>query len=328
MQAPNKILVVGASWVGDMVMSQTLFKTIKQRHADVQLDVLAPAWSQPVLDRMPEISQSWVAPFRHGQLRLLERYRLAKKIAEQKYQQAILLPNSYKSALIPFFAKIPRRTGWLGEKRWGLLTDVRYLDKKQYPLMIQRFVALGLPSKAQVPDHIETPKLSINQDNCEQTLRRLQLFPEAGPILALCPGAEFGPSKRWPQHYYAAVAQEMLAQGWQVWLLGTQKDCAITDAINRDTDGRCINLAGKTSLGDVIDLMSLATKVITNDSGLMHIVNAVGRDTVVIYGSSSPDFTPPLSKRAQIIRPNIDCSPCFKRTCPLKHHNCMKMITP
>ena len=139
MQVFNKILIVGPSWVGDMVMAQTLFKIIKQRNADVQLDVLAPASSQPLLDRMPEISQSWVSPFRHGQLRLLERYRLAKKIAEQKYDQAIVLPNSYKSALIPFFAKIPCRTSWLGEKRWGLLTDIRHLDKGQYPLMIQRF---------------------------------------------------------------------------------------------------------------------------------------------------------------------------------------------
>ena len=326
MQHQSKILVVGPSWVGDMVMAQTLFKVIKQRDADARIDVLAPAWSQPILDRMPEISQSWVSPFRHGQIRLRERFRLAKEMREQEYDQAIVLPNSYKSALIPFFAKISNRTGWLGEKRWGILTDIRYLDTRQYPLMIQRFVALGLPQKASVPGHIAAPKLEIDKNNREAALQRLQLFPEAGPILALCPGAEFGASKRWPQQYYAKVANTMLEQGWQVWLFGTQKDRSITDLIDADTRARCHNLAGKTSLSDVIDLISLAKQVVTNDSGLMHIANAVGCNSIVIYGSSSPEFTPPLSKRAQIIRPDIECSPCFKRICPLKHHNCMNGI--
>jgi heptosyltransferase II len=328
MQQANKILIVGPDWIGDTIMSQSLFKLIKQRNASAQIDVMASPLSQPLLERMPEVSQTWVVPFHQQQWHLRGRYQLAKKIREQQYDQAIVLPQTHQSAWISFFAKIPRRTGWFGDKRWGLLTDIRHMDKTQYPLMIQRFVALGLPAKAKIPDQIALPRLKIDPESCEAVLRRLQLFPEAGPILVMCPGAEFGVSKRWPEQHYAEVARQLLEQGWQVWLMGEQQDQGITNAIEQKVQGRCYNLVGKASLSEMTDLLSVASKVLTNDSGLMHVANAVGCDCVVLYGASSPDFAPPLSNRAKMITSNVDCSPCFKRTCPLEHHDCMNKILP
>lgn len=143
---PGKILIVGPSWVGDMVMAQSLFKELKRLHPDCSIDVLAPAWSKPLLERMPEVARGIDMPVGHGQLLLKERYRLGMSLRTEKYDQAILLPNSLKSALIPAFAEIETRTGWRGEWRYGLLNDIRKLDKKRYPLMVQRFIALAHPA--------------------------------------------------------------------------------------------------------------------------------------------------------------------------------------
>ena len=328
MSDPKKILIIGPSWVGDMVMAQTLFMVIKQRHPEVELDVLAPPWCQPLLSRMPEINKGLVSPFQHGELCLRRRFRFAKELRNANYDQAIVLPNSYKSALIPLWAKIPLRTGWVGEKRWGVLNDTRTLDKKVYPLMVQRFVALALPKNAEMPTQIPSPRLVSSKADVEAALQRLQMVKPDKPVLALCPGAEFGGSKRWPAAYYAEVARDSIAQGWDVWLFGSENDRVITNQVNIQAGGGCLNLAGKTSLSEAVDLFSLVDVAVTNDSGLMHIANAVGCQSVVVYGSSSPRFTPPLSSRAEIIKSKLECSPCFKRECPLGHHDCMKNIKP
>lgn len=322
----RKLLIVGPAWVGDMVMAQCLFKLVKLREPDTRIDVLAPAWTQPLLQHMPEVDQGVVSPFGHGELRISQRRQLAMKLRDRRYDQAIILPNSYKSALIPFWAKVPVRTGWLGEMRWGLLNDARKLDKEKFPLMIQRFSALGLPKDAD-PQQIPKPRLEIAPASIAQSLLAHRLPQPEAPLLAMCPGAEFGRSKKWPIEHYAEVANALLDLGWQVWLFGSAKDFADAQAINAATDTRCVNLAGETSLSEAICLLSLSSAVVTNDSGLMHIAAALNRPTVAIYGSSSPNFTPPLADKTKILKSTIDCSPCFKRECPLKHHRCMREQT-
>lgn len=308
-------------------MAQALFKAIKARHPETTIDVLAPEWSRSLTERMPEISQSISMPFKHGELRLKERYHLGKRLRQSGYQQCFVLPNSFKSALIPFFAKIPQRTGWLGEYRYGLLNDHRVLNKKRYPLMVQRYIALAYDKHDNIPSALFRPSLTIDANNVEAALKKHVLNAQDKPILVLCPGAEFGPSKRWPETSYATLANHYLNLGWQVWVMGSAKDSEVVAVIKQLTHNRIHDLTGKTSLAEAIDLMSLASGVVSNDSGLMHIASALERPLIAVYGSTDPGFTPPLSDNVKIVREGLACSPCFKRECPLKHHHCMTQLS-
>lgn len=324
------ILIVGPSWVGDMVMAQTLFACLKQRYADCQIDVLAPEWSRPILERMPEVREALSFPVGHGVLDMATRRSIAQGLRGQ-YDQAILLPNSLKSALVPFFAGIPKRTGWRGEMRFGLLNDIRKLDKPRYPLMIERFMALAYEPGAELPKPYPKPSLKIVEQSRDAALVRFGLALDR-PVLALCPGAEFGESKRWPAEYFAKVAEARIREGWQVWLFGSKNDHAVGEEILTDLipglREEAQNLAGETSLAEAIDLLSCADAVVSNDSGLMHVAAALGRPLVSVYGSTSPAFTPPLSDQVEIVRLGLDCSPCFERTCRFGHNNCMRDLKP
>ena len=324
---PLRILVVGPSWVGDMVMAQSLFKLLKQRTPAVLIDVLAPAWSKPLLARMPEVGEAITMPIGHGQLQLAERYRLGRRLRSKGYHQAIVLPNSFKSTLVPFWAGIPLRTGYLGELRWGLLNDVRRLDSVAHPMTVQRFLALGLPPGATLPAP-PAPDLQISPASIDAALARLNLMHGRKPLLALCPGAEYGPAKRWPAAYFAELAKVKLQEGWAVWLFGSERDEAISAQVQVLAGGGCVDLAGRTSLAEAIDLLSLADLVVSNDSGLMHVAAALKRKVIAIFGSSDPRSTPPLGDGASIVSLQLSCSPCMKRVCPLGHTNCLQQLKP
>lgn len=324
------ILIIGPSWVGDMVMAQTLFQCLKARHPDCAIDVLAPEWSRPILERMPEVREALSFPLGHGVLELATRRRIGKSLAG-RYDQAILLPNSLKSALVPFFAGIPVRTGWKGEMRYGLLNDVRTLDKARYPLMIERFMALAYAPGAELPQPYPRPSLRIDPASRDAALASFGLVLDR-PVLARCPGAEFGESKRWPSEHYARVAEHKIREGWQVWLFGSKKDHPVGEDIrSRLIPGlreEVVNLSGETSLAQAIDLLSCAASVVSNDSGLMHVAAALNRPLVAVYGSTSPQFTPPLAEQVEIVRLGIECSPCFDRTCRFGHYNCLVQLEP
>lgn len=323
-----RILVIGPSWVGDMVLAHSLFQIIKQQQPDAIIDVAAPAWTIPLLDRMPEVSGKIALPFKHGQLDLRERIRFGKSLRNAAYDQAILLTNSLKSAILPFAAGIPVRTGFLGELRYGLLNDIRPLDKQALPRTVDRFVALSLKKNQPLPAAIPNPRLIADAAQAAEALDKLGKKLPGVPVLGLCPGAEYGEAKRWPAEYYAEVANQALKRGWQVWLFGSEKDVPVTGSINQMTQNRCLDLGGKTRLGEAIDLMSLCQTVVSNDSGLMHVAAALGRKVVAVYGSSDPHHTPPMSPEAVVLWLGLDCSPCFKRVCPLGHLNCLKQLAP
>jgi len=310
-----------------MVMAQSLLITLKANQPNALIDVLAPAWTFSLLERMPEVNKAIAMPLSHGQLGLWQRIALGRQLRSERYDQAILLPNSWKSALTPFFANIPLRTGYVGEGRWGLLNDARKLDKKVLPMTVQRFVALGLPKDAELPPVYPIPKLAIDASQQQAVVAKFNINPSL-KTLALCPGAEFGPAKRWPAEYFAAIAQAKLDQGWQVWLFGSDKDKGIAAEINRAVSGLCVDFTGKTSLAEAVDLLALAQIVVSNDSGLMHLAAALGKPVIALYGSSDPSFTPPLIDKARIISLNLECSPCFKRECPLGHTRCLTGIDP
>jgi heptosyltransferase-2 len=315
-----------------MVLAQSLFKTLKKDHPDCQIDVAAPAWTLPLLERMPEITKAISLPFKHGELAFGKRIQFGKSLRNQSYTQAIILTNSFKSALIPFAAKIPRRTSFLGEMRYGLINDIRPLDKTKLPRTVDRFVSLGLAADDVMPKKINNPQLSADKENALAPLKRLKKENPKSKVLGLCPGAEYGVAKRWPAEHYAEVANAALNNGWEVWLFGSEKDIPVTNAINGLCGHQCLDLGGKTKLGEAIDLMSLCDTVISNDSGLMHIAAALGKKLIAIYGSSDPHHTPPMSSKAVIEYLALECSPCFERTCPLKETDqkmrCLKNIRP
>lgn len=322
----KRYLLVGPSWVGDMVMAQSLFKRLKADTPDSYLAVLAPAWTDALLARMPEVDEAISMPTGHGQIQLGVRWRLARELKHKQFDQAIVLPGSFKSALVPMFAGIPLRTGFIGEQRYGLLNDCRKLDKALLPLNVERFLVLG-SAKHQLPEAIPKPALLVNDDAQADVRVRFSIDTKR-PLLALCPGAEFGPAKQWPGRHYASVAAAKIDEGWQVVLLGSAADQPICNEINDACDGACLNLADKTTLTQAMDVISLADFVVSNDSGLMHIAAAFACPLVAIYGSSSPDFTPPLSDSCNKVKLQLDCQPCFKRECPLGHLNCLQDLLP
>jgi len=310
----SKILIVGPSWVGDMLMSQSLYRRLKRQDPDCVIDVLAPDWCRAVLERMPEVDNTIAMPVGHGSLQLGVRKRLAALLEAQGYDQAIVLPNSLKSALIPWLASIPLRTGWLGEMRYFLINDPRKLNKSTYPRMVERYAALAgkfVASAEQLPE-VLPPILRVDREAQAHAQQQFGLPSEASAtgvtkgLIGLCPGAEFGPAKRWPDYHYAALAAQLIDQGYAVACFGSEKDAEVVEQIKQrlslDQQQAFYSLAGVTSLPQAIDLLAGCKAVVTNDSGLMHITAAVGTPLVALYGPTSPEFTPPLSDRATIIR--------------------------
>jgi heptosyltransferase-2 len=301
---------------------------LHERSAQLQVDVLAPPWTAPLVRRMPEVTDVIDNPFGHGELKVFARRRLGLGLRDRRYHRAIVLPNSFKSALPPFFAAIPVRTGFRGELRTGVLNDVRPLDEKRLPLLVERFAALAEPPGTALRRPVPRPRLRADPLNRARAIERLQLSTDR-PMVAFCPGAEYGEAKRWPVEHFAALAGRVLAAGAQVWLFGSANDKSIADAITSRCHTQGIaDLCGRTSLADAIDLLSLAAVVVSNDSGLMHIAAALDRPLVALYGSSSPGYTPPLAPQARVLSLELPCSPCFERVCPLGHFKCLRDLAP
>ena len=320
-----RTLVVAPSWVGDAVLSHPLLVRLQEGDPTGELDVLGPAWALAVYRRMPQVHATHVLPFGHGELQLGARRRFARSLP--RYDRAVVLPNTLKSALIPWHAGIPLRTGWRGEMRYGLLNDIRTLDEEALPLIAERYAALAQPAGEPLRRPLPDPRLEVDAGARAAALSRHGL-DTSRPVAAFAPGAEYGPAKRWPARHFAQLARELAARGYAVWLFGSPKDAEVSAEIRRLAGGDCADLAGRTTLDEAIDLLSLATCVVSNDSGLMHIAAALDRPMAALFGSSSPAHTPPLSARARVISLRLDCSPCFARTCPLGHTHCLEKLEP
>ena len=305
-----------------MVMAQALFKLVKTH--DRVIDVLAPAWSLPIVARMPEVRKGIASETGHGELGFGKRRRIARSLRDEGYEHAIVMPRSFKSALIPWIAGIRRRTGFRGEARFGLINDVRTLDRKRLDQTVKRFVALGIDEGAPLPPAPE-PELSVRPDRQHHLTDALALDTER-PVIAMMPGAEYGAAKCWPLQYFAELSAKLDNAGYSVWVFGSKKDAVAGESIAAGS--RAVNLCGRTTLEDVIDLLGVCEQAVSNDSGLLHVAAAVGIHVHAVYGSSSPDFTPPLTDRCDIHYLALGCSPCFKRNCPLGHLNCLKDIRP
>ena len=327
--AAERILIVAPSWVGDAILSEPLVGLLRDPYEDPIVDVLAPSWCAPVYARMRGIRRIVETPFGHGKFDLAGRRKLAREFKAEGFTRAFVLPNSWKSALVPYLARIPKRIGYRGEARYGLLTDARRLDKKAMPRLVDRFASLAAAPGARVPLS-PAPILVPNATNRAGAMRALNLKTDR-PVVVLCPGAEFGAAKRWPPNQFAELAQMFLRDGLHVWIVGSPNDKIASEALLMVMGENALkvrDLTGRTDLGTTIDILSSASLVISNDSGLMHAAAAVGVPLVALFGSSSPVYTPPLSPVARIARIDIECSPCFKRECPLGHFKCMRELKP
>ena len=320
----KRILIISPSWIGDCVMTQPLYRRLHEKHPGCRIDVFAPKWSMAVFERMPEISNIIENPFGHGALAFAQRWKTGRSL--QGYDQVIVLPNSLKSVIVAAATGAKQRTGYVGEFRYGWLNDARKLDKQALYLMVDRYTALA-DEKGETFGGSTFPQLSVCPERQAAALHKYGLTREPN-IMALCAGAEFGTAKRWLPEHYAATARHYLAQGWQVWLFGSPKDFEVSESINQMAGSGCVNLCGKTDLGEAIDLLACADGVVANDSGLMHIAAAVGCRVVAVYGSTDPKHAPPLSDTAEIATLNLPCSPCAQRECPLGHHDCMRKLPP
>jgi len=323
---PRRYLIVGPSWIGDMVMAQSLFITLKQQYPDCQIDVLAPAWSLPILKRMPEVNDGISAGVSHGEFSFFKRRKLGLALKPKKYTHAIVIPRSWKSALTPFFAGIPVRTGYRGEMRFGLLNDIRVLDKDVLKQTVQRYVAHAYNNNPPEPPAIPYPVLQVDKGYQQKLLKQFGAKLDK-PIICMMPGAEYGIAKQWPVNNYTELAALLVKAGYQIWVLGSSKDDMSGQKIIDGMNGAAVSLCGKTKLVDVVDLLSCAEQVVTNDSGLMHVAAATGVRVNAIYGSSTPAYTPPLTENKKVFYMNRDCSPCFSRTCKYGHYKCLVDIS-
>ena len=324
----RRTLVISPNWLGDCLMAQPLLTRLKARQAYAAIDVIAVPAVAPVFTRMPEISQVIETDFRHGKLDLRARWRLGRSL-RGRYAQAFVLPNSWKSALIPFFADIPLRAGYAGEARYGLV-NLRHRNpagSATRPPMAHFYLQLSEPPGKQFAGEPAQPLLRADPLAVIAVKVGLGLRP-AERLVALCPGAEYGPAKRWPTEHFAEVAARLKAAGMTPIVLGTQKDVPAGLSIEQLSHGAAQNLAGKTTLDDAINLIAGSSLVITNDSGLMHVAAALGTPQVALFGSSSPAHTPPLSDAAHVLYKGLECSPCYARECPLGHLRCLREITP
>ena len=304
----HRILVVAPNWIGDALMAQPLLARLRQKEPGIRLDMLAPEWVAPVARRMPEVDEVITAPFRHGALHLRRRWRLGRAL-KGRYARAIVLPNSWKAALVPFFAHIPVRSGYVGESRYGLLN---LLYRNASDAMREHYARLA-DAPGTAPSPLPQPRLRVDATQVAATRARFGLEQA---YVALCPGAEYGPAKRWP--YFGELAARLEKP---VVLLGSPNDAAAAAGIA----GR--NLVGRTTLDEAIDLIAGAEHVVTNDSGLMHVAAALGRPLVALFGSSSPEKTPPQAGRSRVLWLKPECSPCYERECPLGHFRCMREIS-
>jgi heptosyltransferase II len=307
-------LVIGPKWIGDMIMAQCLLKALKLAWPEREIDVMAPKGVADVVRRMPEV-RSWLdSPFEAGRLQLKARADLGRTL-KGRYGQAFVLTGTWKSALVPFFARIERRTGFRREWRVGLLNDIRPL-----PGELKRRTAAAFQLLAG-PGDLLHPALSIDRAEQRRLLGHYGLAPQG--FISLFPGAEFGPAKRWPSRHYADVARRIEADhGLRSVIFGSIREKEIGEEIAALVPS-ALNLAGKTRLGEAVDLISAARFAITNDTGLMHVAAAVGIPVVAVYGSTSPKNTPALTDRASLLSVGLPCSPCHRRVCPFGHLKCL-----
>ena len=316
----KKLLIIPQNWLGDIVMSQTLLKRVKSENPNTTIDVLVNSQFKSLVERMPETNKAIILNCAHKELGFFKRLSLAKKI-KGNYDQSIVLSRSIKSALIPYLAKIPIRTGELGESRYLLINDLRKFNREDRRKTAFRYVSM-FSNKEEALNEKYYPSLQSDSKNIKKLFDKYQLDLEK-KIIIFAPGAAFGPSKMWPMEKFKELG-EKLNKEFFILILGSNNEKIIGDKII--TNKNMLNLCGKTSITDATDLMHVSEFCVSNDSGLMHLASATNTKSISIYGATSPQLTPPLTKNKKIHYKGLPCSPCFEKICKYGHYNCLVEI--
>ncbi len=315
-------LVIAPQWIGDAVMCEPLLRRLQARGE--RIAVAALPWVAPAFRAMAQVAETIELPFAHGRLDWAARRRVAASL-RGRFDAAYVLPNSIKSALLPWLAGIPRRIGYRGEGRFGLLNQ-RLVNPPGRPPMVAFYSAL-----AGTPPAEERPQLQLGAAALAAAVADAGVAPRGYWLFA--PGAEYGPAKCWPAGHYAALARALHGRdGTPVLLLGSAKEAALAGQIATEAPGACRVLAGKTSLDAAMALIAQARGLVSNDSGLMHVAAGFGIPQVAVFGSTSPEHTPPLNQRARVLwlkdELGLDCMPCFERSCRFGHTRCLVEVAP
>ena len=330
------ILIIAPNWIGDAVMTQPLLAALKSQYPASTIDVLASTWVAPIYRACSEVNHVIEANFQHKQLQWSLRKQLANDLRLRGYQACFILPNSLKSALIPWMANIPFRIGYRGELRFGLINiALNNPSKINRPPMVEHYLALSqlLSDEETLAAKTLTPKLNVSSSAKQSIDKKLSdANIDSKSVFVFCPGAEYGPTKRWPASHFAELATHLAQElpNANIILLGSKSDHELAEAILQQSQDsvKIHNWCGNTSLDEAIALIGVAKAVVSNDSGLMHIAAALKTPQIAIFGSSDPAHTPPLSENAKVIWLNLPCSPCHKKECPLGHLKCLNDILP
>ena len=322
MSSKEKFLIIAPSWIGDLIISQSLLKYLKKEYPNCQIDMIVRPELTNLAKMMPEVKNIYPLDIKHKEFGLIKRHILAKEIKKHLYSTSIILPNSFKSAIIPWLANIPIRIGYNRELRLFLLNK-KYSLIKHKDSMVNRYLKLADGSYS----NVIRPSLLINGDS-SKLISRKYLINNSKKNIVLCPEAEYGSAKRWPINKWMQLANFYKEKDYNVYFLGKNKslETKYQNILKKDS---IISLLGKTSLEEAAYILSIVDLVVTNDSGLMHIAASVNTNLISIFGSSSPFYTPPLMKDqfGEVIYKALTCSPCFKRECPLQHLNCLNNIS-
>ena len=314
-----KTLIIGPNWLGDIILSIPLLKSLRSKGHHITY--MAPKSYQPIINKIKEIDLFIPTSFTSGKLEFRKRRVLGHSL-RQTFDQSYILPNSWKSAHIAYAAKIPHRAGFLGEVRWGMLTHIH--RKPLDPLISTAQKFLSLSGASLTPEYY--PQLQINNEQQQKLINTYGLNPHK-KILALCPGAIFGPSKRWPLYHFISLTTFFPTHEWDIYLFGGPLEKNLADEFSSRCPREFYNFVGKLSLDEMTDLLSLASVSVTNDSGLLHVSAALNLKIVALYGSTHPKIAPPLCKHHRIHYLNLPCQPCKKRICPLSHLKCLHDVT-
>lgn len=317
--------MVGPSWIGDMVMAQSTFIRLRERMPEATIDVLAPPVTAALAARMPEVDSTVIMDIGHGEFAFGKRRRIARRLRDARYDQAVVLQRSAKAALVPWLAGIPKRTGVRGELRYGLINDVRHIDTERYPRKVEHYALLALADAGDPLGALRLPRLTVDAHRRRQLITDLSLDCERA-IVGFAPGAAYGGAKQWPATHFAQLAAALDARGVAVWIFGSTPDRALAAKLAAAAPRHGVNLCERTSLTDIADLASLTTSFVGNDTGVMHLAAATAARVIAIYGSTDPDYAPPLAAREARFWLGLACSPCRERVCPLGHNNCMRDI--
>jgi lipopolysaccharide heptosyltransferase II len=322
--AGTPILIVPYMWIGDFVRCHSVVRLLNARFPGRPVDVLTTSMVAPLLDYMPGVRKGIVVDLPRKRLALSLHRALAARLRAEGYGDALIMPRTWKAALAPALARIPVRTGFVGEMRFGLINDLRS-GEKALPRMVDRCAALALPKGAALPADWPHPQLVVAREEVSRWRERMGLR-DARPVAVVAPGA-VGPSKRWPAEAYAKLAGQLCEQGYAVWVIGGPQENALAGEICAASPSHCLDLTG-ADLRNAILALAAADVAISNDSGLLHVAAAIGTPSIGIFGPTSPWHWAPLNPLAAVIEPKTDvpCRPCHKPTCRFGHHRCMRDI--